>query len=651
MSPTRVFCHASGFVLAVVFCLVRWASIPAAAQNWDQVQWVRHSTYQAVNPDGTSAYTGGFPVRLRGVVINNNEDWLDPTANYTPTYVPFAMGGQAEFYIQAVDLPEVAWDDGDFGGTAVWIGQNYGNLPWKGDPVYSYTNQQWYAELDRLRLYRPGTTVSPLVRAGDLVEVRARGGLNYRGKRNINEEHNNDPSMDYEIVILQKNYGLPAPSPINLADIKTAANADIFDPTRLTGGERYQGTLVELRHVRFQSTAGWASNTALVVEDGTGRTLPVRLGNNPALGSMTPPSGFFDLVGVFDQSSASGRDGYQVLALSPSGFLLSGDLNRDGLVGGADLDAVLANWGSTVPKGNMLLGDASADGAVTGTDLDIVLSNWGRTAPAGAGALAGVPAEASAAPVPEPATLASVICVAATGAIVLLRRNRRRLVQQIRAMAAALPTARQTIGSAAIAAAIVLASTTAALCGPTLLFQETPNTASLAPQYLTNDMIFITSSDWLSAQLLITLSSGSIYQHSFGGNTPPNPALVAAFPDLAFDTFVAGGSLDITPMIVGGAVDLGGGAAAVCNESVVNLTWATTNTNDIGNLLLGRITLSRDAQGTWAARVSNVGDGAGFYSGPIVGGAMVPEPATASMLLCAAMLALGWQMRRRIANR
>ncbi len=641
MSASRAWVLAWLPSLSAIVCVALYATSPVLGQNWNEVQLVRHSTYQAVNPDGTSAYTGGFPARLRGVVINNNEDWLNPTANYTPDYQPFVMGGQAEFYIQAVDLPDVTWDDGDFGGTAAWIGQNYGNLPWKGDPSYSYTNDQWYAELDRLQLFRPGTTVTPLVRAGDLVEIRARGGLNYRGKRNINEEHNNDPSMDFEIVILQKNFGLPAPSPINLGDIKTSANADIFDPSRLTGGERYQGTLVELRHVRFQSTASWAPNTALVVEDGTGRTLPVRLGNNPALGTMTPPTGYFDLVGIFDQSSSSGRDGYQVLALWPAGFLLSGDLNRDGIVGGPDLDAVLANWGATVPKGNLLLGDASADGAVTGADLDMVLMSWGKTGLAGA-----APGEA-AAPVPEPASLGLLGCAAVGLAVTTLWRKQRKWLGKLRGALSMCSLRPQGWAAVAIVAAAVLGGTSAAWCGPTLVFQETPNTATLAPNYLTNDMMFNTATDWLSAQLLITLTSGSIYQHSFGGNTPPNAALVAAFPDLAFDTFVAGGALDITPAIAGGAVDLGGGATAACNESTVNLTWFTTNTNDVGNLLLGRITLSRDAVGTWAARVSNVGDGASFYSGPIVGGAMVPEPAAVWMLLGAAGVAAFWHARRR----
>ena len=39
------------------------------------------------------------------MVLNNTEDWLNP--DYRATSVPYDVGGQAEFYIQAVNWP--AW--------------------------------------------------------------------------------------------------------------------------------------------------------------------------------------------------------------------------------------------------------------------------------------------------------------------------------------------------------------------------------------------------------------------------------------------------------------------------------------------------------------------------------------------------------------
>jgi MYXO-CTERM domain-containing protein len=43
--------------------------------------------------------------------------------------------------------------------------------------------------------------------------------------------------------------------------------------------------------------------------------------------------------------------------------------------------------------------------------------------------------------------------------------------------------------------------------------------------------------------LHIHSNGGSFYQNAFGGNTPPNPALIAVFPSLANDSFVTIGRL------------------------------------------------------------------------------------------------------------
>jgi hypothetical protein len=48
-----------------------------------------------------------------------------------------------------------------------------------------------------------------------------------------------------------------------------------------------------------------------------------------------------------------------------------GDLNGDGVVDGADLTILLADWGQPGP------GDLNDDGTVGGADLTILLANWG----------------------------------------------------------------------------------------------------------------------------------------------------------------------------------------------------------------------------------------------------------------------------------
>ena len=52
-----------------------------------------------------------------------------------------------------------------------------------------------------------------------------------------------------------------------------------------------------------------------------------------------------------------------------------GDLNLDGVVGGADVPLLLNAWGSLNPTS----ADINRDGIVNGQDFSILLSNWGTT--------------------------------------------------------------------------------------------------------------------------------------------------------------------------------------------------------------------------------------------------------------------------------
>ena len=56
---------------------------------------------------------------------------------------------------------------------------------------------------------------------------------------------------------------------------------------------------------------------------------------------------------------------------------LPGDLNGDGMVGSADLDAVRGNWGRSVTPGDRTSGDANDDGRIDSGDLNLVRENWG----------------------------------------------------------------------------------------------------------------------------------------------------------------------------------------------------------------------------------------------------------------------------------
>lgn len=307
---------------AIRFAVLGWFAGPLAgttlAVDWSNLPYTPHSVYQAIQANGQSAYAGGFPIKLRGVVLNNTEDWLDPTPNYTSNYQPFNLGGQAEIVVQATDA-------GDFGGTFCWMGQNYGNLPFKADPAWNYTNAEWTAELGRLNFFGGDNVTSP-IRAGDLVEVRARVGLFYGGKMNVNEAHDNRPQNDFEVVLLQPGYGLPTPTVLSLSDLKDASNQFLFDATRATGPERHQATLVRLSNVKFtaDTIANWGRNRDLTVEDALGRTLGVRLANHPDFATTLPPTDWVDLVGIFDQadSTVPHDSGYRLLVMNPADVIV-----------------------------------------------------------------------------------------------------------------------------------------------------------------------------------------------------------------------------------------------------------------------------------------------------------------------------------------
>ncbi len=56
-----------------------------------------------------------------------------------------------------------------------------------------------------------------------------------------------------------------------------------------------------------------------------------------------------------------------------------GDANLDGLVNGADLGVVLANFNKTFSSNNWTSGDFNGDGVVNGADLGVVLANFNQS--------------------------------------------------------------------------------------------------------------------------------------------------------------------------------------------------------------------------------------------------------------------------------
>ena len=151
---------------------------------------------------------------------------------------------------------------------------------------------------------------------GDLVTVTANGSLFYGGMQNINEEHSIDPAYNFSFSLVSSNYGLPAPEVISLSSVistnlSPTGHYDIFDPTRATGGEHWQGMRVRINGLTLVTTDGWNTNSDwstrfCTATDGEGRQFPLV---HPLYDLGPAPTNRFDATGIFLQESGSGTDG------------------------------------------------------------------------------------------------------------------------------------------------------------------------------------------------------------------------------------------------------------------------------------------------------------------------------------------------------
>lgn len=312
---------------------------------WGAVK-VTHREFQAVDARGNSTFiqTGIQVVQLEGIILNSPEQWVDPTPD--PRVAPFNLGGQWELFIQA--------EGEDHAGTACWMGQNYGNLPF-GEA--SYSNEQWLAEIGWLNR-DPNTGY--IFRPGDRVRVTGRF-LFYAGKLNINEQHNISSTNDFTIELITARAGLPQPEVVTLAYLKDDADGFIFDASRRSGPEYYQARLVRIEDVNVVDPENWGPDSDITAMDTTGRTFPVHLCLGTGLRQHPCPEGMIDVIGIMDQKSTDGTQGYRLLVLDYDGNglvlgtlgtqrgNLPGDLNGDFRVDEVDRAIFEANVGRSVP--------------------------------------------------------------------------------------------------------------------------------------------------------------------------------------------------------------------------------------------------------------------------------------------------------------
>lgn len=168
--------------------------------------------------------------------------------------------------------------------------------------------------------------------------------------------------------------------------------------------------------------------------------------------------------------------------------------------------------------------------------------------------------------------------------------------------------------------------------------------------FVTSDLAVDSSTDWLAANLILNLTSGTLYQDALlSGFGPPSSLLINVIPSTRFDTYVTGstGLAGGSPASAGGAVDLGGSPASEFGTSKINLNWFTTSTTDIGQFTIGRFTIAEDAVGTFSLRLDSLQQTAPFLvSGTIENGRFVAVPEANSIVLLTAIALVGSGARR-----
>ena len=288
--------------LAIGFCGLLLAAGVSRAETVTNLE--------AVDANGVSTWNGSFPIVLTGVLLTDPSEMLDATPDYLPWDDGaniYNLGGQWQVFVQVVT-------NGDRGGVECWMAQDYGNLPWEPhDGSDSYTDDAWTAEVNRVS---HDQATGYAFHKGDLVTITANGSLFYGGMQNINEEHSTDPAYDFTISLVATNFGLPAPEVISLSSVistnlSPTGHYDIFDPTRATGGEHWQGMRVRINGLTLVTTNGWNTNSDwslryCTATDGQGRQFPLI---HPLYDIGPVPTNQFNATGVFLQESSSGTDG------------------------------------------------------------------------------------------------------------------------------------------------------------------------------------------------------------------------------------------------------------------------------------------------------------------------------------------------------
>ena len=163
--------------------------------------------------------------------------------------------------------------------------------------------------------------------------------------------------------------------------------------------------------------------------------------------------------------------------------------------------------------------------------------------------------------------------------------------------------------------------------------------SALAPGNIKNQIQVDTGgSDWLSAKLLVDVGDGDVWKTvAFAWYGPAST--VGVFNDSTEIQDGLGGQCSVLA-----PVDFGVSTIQWDNDGIA-IEWFTTDTTNIGAALeIAKITLDDEASGTWRLGYALQDGTTADISGTVVGGYMIPEPATMLVMIAGG---LGILARRR----
>jgi len=208
--------------------------------------------------DGSGNVIESNKVVVEGIVLNASAEYLDPSVQF-------------QIFVQG--------ESPDAGGVAVWSGVFFHGDEWTSE--YNRMNESGFQPGDRVR-------VTGFVAF-------------HQGKTNINERHSASPDMDFDIELLEAGVGMPTPTVL-----PGVAASTLFDQTRATGGEHYQGTWCRLENVRIDSMPdGWGADQTVYVTDDDENMLAVKLSAMGDFNDYAAPTGLFSVTGIFNQEDAT----------------------------------------------------------------------------------------------------------------------------------------------------------------------------------------------------------------------------------------------------------------------------------------------------------------------------------------------------------